>query len=384
MPQINSNSSGLISDNNDENIVINNTEIINNNSTESISDPIDFTSIPQPTVKVTNTSDNNPDSKDIIALMKVISDDNTDKSYSDIPRAIAKIVPTVIEKLVKEYEELYSRHEEIEQRAKSLTYQTQTQRDVFTEALNSDSLDAEKLAVLPQEARNIVRDYVNLRTKVNEIESKLSTIRSEIARVKDYIDEYGLRNKEKPSINSEFDDLMNSVDRSLNRISENVRVNLYGQISSALSSGHTDSLPSDLLDLINHLVIERLESILRPYEELSAKYVSGELTHDQFTNLLSKNALLSLLREKVIEDIIREYENNNLTSPIIPMRLRLATERMITDAKSFAKMMSSDNSYSVSEEPEDDNTSVGNFGLEENNQNNVSSGSFSLEDDDKA
>jgi hypothetical protein len=288
------------------------------------------------------------DSKDLIALMRVVSGDTIEAdSLSKIPRAIAKIVPKVIERLVSEYEYLYKRQAELEKKISFLSGQRDSQKEVFLEALNSDQYSEDKMSLMTPESRNIIRDYLSFRRRVNGLEEKIEKVREEIKAAQEYVDDYGLKTKVRPSLSPEYDDLVESIDRSLGRISENVRVNLFRQISSALSSGQSDTLPQDLLELIHKLVIERLESLLRPYEELSAKYVSGDLTHEEFTDLLRKNALLTLLREKVIEDIIREYENNNLASPIIPMRLRLATERMVADAKNFARIMSMDTSIKI-------------------------------------
>lgn len=319
----------------------------NNNNDEVNLDSI-ISSDFSPNSTFSNDDDNNPDSKDIIALMKVISGDSIEvEALSDIPRAVARIIPNVIERLVKEYETLYNDQKSLEQKVSFLTGSKDAQREIFMEALNSDRYSADKLQYLHPEARSLVTDYVALRTKISDIEDKLSKIKSQIQKAQEYVEDYGLKTKVRPELEDEFEVLMDSIDRSMSRVAENLRLNLYRQISSALSEGYSDSLPEDLMELIHKLVIERLESILKPYDELSAKYVSGELTHDQFTDLLRKNALFSLLREKVVADVTREFENNNLSSPIIPNRLRMATERMLIDARNLGRIISDDSTVRI-------------------------------------
>ena len=349
-----------VQDSNNNNTTYSKSDNSNNSDTQfQQKSSIDFSSV-----------NNDPNSKDVIALMKVASGEAIDvESLSDIPRAIAKIVPKVIEKLVKEYEDLYGQRKELQQKVTFLSSSKDVQKEVFLEALGHDSYSPDKIALLPAEARNIVRDYVSLRVKINKTEEKIEKLAVELKKIQEYIEDYGLKTQVKPDLDDDFSKLMETVEKSMSRISENVRVNLYRQISSALSTGNSDTLPRDLLELIHTLVIERLENILRPYEELSGKYVAGDLTHEEFTDKLKKNALLSLLREKVIEDIIREYENNNLSSPVIPMRLKLATDRMINDARNLSHVMQSEGPIRV---VSDETDSTDKSSLDQHNKDSFS------------
>ena len=265
-----------------------------------------------------------------------------DKTISEISHTIEHALPDLLNKLTEEYETLYSTQNELNAKVETLINSKSAQSDVFLEALGQDNYSQEKVGLLSPEARNIVKDYVALRGKINSIQEQLDNIKNQIDSAKEYVEDYGLKVKVRPELGDDFEKLLDTIDISMNRMGENVRVSLYREISSALSSGDSDSLPKDLLELINTLVIDRLEDILKPYEEISAKYVAGGLSHSEFTNLLRKNALFSLLREKVIVDIIREYENNNLNSPIIPTKLKLATERMINDAKNWNNIINTD------------------------------------------
>ena len=292
-----------------------------------------------------------------------------------LSKAIVKVVPHLIETLLSQYNESNSRLSELDEKIKVFSQREEDEKDVFLEALGQDSFSSERMSSISPEAKNIVRDYVAIKSKISDLDEKVVIIKKDIAKIVEYIDEYGLKTLEKPQVQTELSTLVETVDKSVNKISENIRVDLYRQISSALSNNDTNTLPKDLLDLINNLVIERLEDILKPYEELSSKYVSGQLSHDQFTDLLKKNALLSLLREKVIEDIIKEYENNNLGSSVIPMRLKLATERMKNDAKSLNSVMNTP----IQKEKEN-NIRIIDEDDEEIRNRNTNSVSFTLDD----
>ena len=292
-----------------------------------------------------------------------------------LSKAIVKVVPHLIETLLSQYNESNSRLSELDEKIKVFSQREEDEKDVFLEALGQDSFSSERMSSISPEAKNIVRDYVAIKSKISDLDEKVVIIKKDIAKIVEYIDEYGLKTLEKPQVQTELSTLVETVDKSVNKISENIRVDLYRQISSALSNNDTNTLPKDLLDLINNLVIERLEDILKPYEELSSKYVSGQLFHDQFTDLLKKNALLSLLREKVIEDIIKEYENNNLGSSVIPMRLKLATERMKNDAKSLNSVMNTP----IQKEKEN-NIRIIDEDDEEIRNRNTNSVSFTLDD----
>lgn len=303
-------------------------------------------------------------SAEVENLVQKLSSGNLDSaSLSSVSKNLTNALPKLIEQLTSEYEKLMGTRDELQKQVEELTNSISTQKEVFLDALGSDAYNDEKMNILQPEAKNVVRDYINYRNRVNEIETKVSSIKDEIKKAQEYIEDYGLKNKEKPNLAPEYNELMDSIDRSLTRIAENVRVNLYRQISNALSTGQSDSLPSDLLELINTLVIDRLESVVKPYEELSAKYVSGQITHEQFTNQLRRNALYNLLREKLIEDIIHALENNNLTSPVLPPRLKTSVERIVNDAKNFAQIVNSDTD---SKKP-GENESMAQFSLKDKN-----------------
>jgi|GEM_PF-2746345 len=310
------------------------------------------------------------DNKDILALMKVVSGESMKvEDLGDIPRAIAKIVPSVIERLVSEYESLFKKYKDQEQKLMYFASVRDAQKDVFRDALSSDKYNIEKYGLLSVESRNIVSDYISMKVRMRDTEERINRVLSDLQEVSNFVSNFPSGNKIDLDISGEFDELVKNVEKSLAKIDASVKNDLYTEISDALENGHSDTLPQDLLDLIQQVVIDRLENVLKPYEELSSKYVSGELSHAEFTNSLRQNALFSHLREKVVADIIREYENNNITSPIVPTRLRLATERMISDAKNFAKMMN----FPA------ENGSVKVYNTESTVQG-TNSGSFSLDD----
>ena len=201
------------------------------------------------------------------SLLKTLIDDNVENNSKQIPNIISKIIPEIIGTLVSEYEETFKKSIELEEIVKELRLIRDIERDVFIEALNSDHYSTEKLALMPAESRQIISNFVEMRKKINDIDLKLENLKDQIKTAQIYIEEYSLKSNTKPILIDEFKDLINVIDGSMNRISENLRVNLYSQISSALSLGNSDSVSSDLLELINKLIIDRLESTVKPYEE---------------------------------------------------------------------------------------------------------------------
>lgn len=271
-------------------------------------------------------------SEEAIVLLRFLAGETvTSKMLNNLPTAIAKIVPLVISKLVNEYQELERKLQDISKKLSIYKQEQELEKDLYLQLISGGELEPEKVAKLPTETRNIVRAFNETRTLLNTAREKYDKLLADIEKITKYIrsvraDEHTLDRYE---VADELLPLANAVANVVESANERIKQTLLSTIEEGLKTGTYKDVSKEVIDAINRLVIRRVEEIVKPYEDLSRQYVAGEISHDEFTEALKKNALLQHMREQVISDLINALEEGRIDAPEIPPKLRMVIQNLI-------------------------------------------------------
>jgi hypothetical protein len=272
--------------------------------------------------------------------MNEIDKTNLKKDFSDISTLTAKAqnlshdIPTILNQLITELQRYSNSNTDLQKRLVDAQALLQTHLDTAQMALNSTEFNPNN--TLPLETQSLIKEYIFNKNKLTELEADLNILKKDLNNAETYV-KYDVSDsaKVRPEFSENFLKLIENIDNLVDKLRKESENRLYAEISSALSGMNDNQLPEQLMDMINRLVIDRIESMLKPYEELSEDYVSGKITHEEFTESLRKTAFIMHLREKVVSDIARELQNNNLTSPVIPTAIKDAVNHIVRDTKDY-------------------------------------------------
>lgn len=271
-------------------------------------------------------------SNEAIVLMRVLADEQiSPKMLSTLPGAIAKIVPNVIQKLVDEHLKMLDQQKELEKKFEDTIQANDLEKEVYLQLISEDQADIEKLAKLPTQARNLVKTYLSTNDSLSKLKKKHADLLEDLQKLTNYVKSMAAKRPslEKYQIADDLLPLANAVLNLTETISERLKNNLLATIETGIQEGSYQNLSADVVEMINRLVIRRLEEILKPYEELSRQYVAGELSHEEFTESLKRNALLNHMREQVVTDTIMAIEQGRLDAQEVPPKLRTAIQNLI-------------------------------------------------------
>uniref|UniRef100_A0A7C5YWD7 Uncharacterized protein n=1 Tax=candidate division CPR3 bacterium TaxID=2268181 RepID=A0A7C5YWD7_UNCC3 len=267
-----------------------------------------------------------------IALMRLLSGDPiTPKMLNSLPTALAKIVPIIVAKLIAENQNLTKRIEELTKKLSFYKEKEDIEKSIYLRVVSNEEIEEEKLEKLPPEVKNMVKVLKETRNLLNSVREKNNKLISNIEKITQYIRSIKMEKSlvEESDISEELIPLATAVDNIVNSANERVKKSLLESIEEGLKTGTYTNLATDIVEAINRLVIRRIEETVKPYEELSRQYVVGEITHDEFTEALKKNALLQHMREKVITDIITALEEGRIEGDEIPPKLRVILRNML-------------------------------------------------------
>jgi len=271
-------------------------------------------------------------SDEATVLMRILAGEQiTPKMLTTLPSAIAKIVPNVIEKLVEEYLRLLDKKKELEDQLAKMSISETNEKEIYLQLISEDKVDEQKLHRLSVPAKNLVKTYLSTNDSYAKAKKKIKELSEDISKLTSYVKsiEAETSTPDRQTIADELLPLANAVANLTETINERVKNHLLATIEAGIKDGRYEGLSTEIIDMINRLIIRRLEEILKPYEDLSRQYVAGELTHEEFTEALKRNALLNHMREEVISDTIKALDEGRLDAPEIPARLRSSIQNLI-------------------------------------------------------
>lgn len=271
-----------------------------------------------------------------IALMRVLAGEPiTSKMLNSLPAAIGKIVPNIIQKLVEEYLKLLDQVKDLEKKAKISNELTEKEKEIYLKLVSEEKLDAKELATLPAQTRNLVKTYNATINENKELRKDLEQIQKDIEKVTNYVKSVRAEDEDldQYEVADEVLPLANAVVNLADTSTERVKNQLVLSIEDGLETGTYKGVSAEVIESINKLVIRRLEEILKPYEDLSRGYVAGEITHEEFTEALKRNALVNHMREQVVSDLVKALEEGRIDAPEIPPRLRTAIQGLLQGNK---------------------------------------------------
>ena len=274
-------------------------------------------------------------SDEAIALLRILAGEQiTEKMLKSLPSAVGKLVPTLIQKLVDDHEQLLDKSQKLEQKLGTKEGLTEDSREVFRKITSGEQPSEEEIARLPGQQRTLVRAHLQLEDEAKRVRAEMSQMKKDIEKITYYVksvraeddqlDQYEVAESLLP--------LANAVVALADTVTEKVRNKFIIAVEEGLKTGVYGELGNEVIDSVNKLVVRKLDEVLKPYEDLSRQYVAGEITHEEFTEALKKNALLDHMREQVVSDVLLAVEEGRIDAPEVPPKLRNAIQNLVRNA----------------------------------------------------